>query len=74
MKIKNTKVFWGSLLAFALISGMNSCQEYKLRHESKITEPIKQSIEELNIDDVFTLKEEIEIDEKQEITKNLLQN
>lgn len=67
MKIKNIKFFLASVLVFAVIGTFRSCQDYKVRHESKIGD-INQSIEEVNFEDIFTpVEESIGIEEKPEI-------
>ena len=54
MGIKNKKVFVGSLIAFAIIGLFNSCQDYKLKQESKVGNIIKMNTEEITFDEIFT--------------------
>jgi hypothetical protein len=61
MKIKNTKVFWGTILAFAIISSLNTFHDYKLNHDSKIGDVIKQKVEDITFEDIFTPTEREEI-------------
>jgi hypothetical protein len=64
MKIKNSKVFFGTILAFALISSLNACHDYKVAHTSKVGDIIKQKAEEVQFEDIFTPTEDtiIEVD------------
>lgn len=73
MGIKNKKVFIGSLVAFAIIGLFNSCQDYKLKQESKEGNIIKTKSEEITFDDIFTPAEsDYQIEEQPVVeTKNL---
>lgn len=63
MKIKNIKVFLASALVFAIIGTFRSCQDYRIKHESK-TGNFKQKIEEIEFEDIF-----IPVEKTPEITK-----
>jgi len=54
MKIKNGRVFLATFLAFTLIGTMNSCQDYKVKQESKTGNIIKITAEEVEFEDIFT--------------------
>jgi len=52
MKVKNLKVFLFSALAFVMIGTFRSCQEYKIKQESKIGNITKKA-QEIKFEDIF---------------------
>lgn len=67
MKIKSFKVFLSTIMAFAIIGTSRSCQDYKVKHESKLGN-INQKVKEIKFEDVFIPNEEpVEVDTNSEI-------
>ena len=62
MAIKNVRVWVAGILAFALITGLHSCEDYKLKQEEKSGNMIDHKIEQIDFEDMYTPAEENIID------------
>lgn len=67
MKIKNIRVFAASALVFAVIGVLNSCSDYKLNHQSKVSDGIKNKMESVTFEDIFVPAEETKINLKPDV-------
>ena len=62
MAIKNVRIWLAGILAFSIITGLHSCEDYKLKQEQKESNMIDNKIEKIDFEDMCIPIEENNVD------------
>ena len=62
MAIKNVRIWLAGVLAFTIITGLHSCEDYQLKQEQREGNMIDHKIEQVEFEDVYTPADENKID------------